>query len=90
MAASTTTVTDIADAAERQKRLELKALLEKKYKWIDRKWDIVFWVTAVFVVAVHAAAKVVCFRDFYRCGRRANTAGSIIVSPIPAMVRLCL
>jgi methane/ammonia monooxygenase subunit A len=51
MAASTTTVTDLADAAERQKRLELKALLEKKYKWIDRKWDIVFWVTAVFVVA---------------------------------------
>jgi methane/ammonia monooxygenase subunit A len=51
MAASTTTVTDIADAAERQKRLELKALLQKEYKWIDRKWDIVFWITAVFVVA---------------------------------------
>ena len=51
MAAGTTTVTDIADAAERQKRLELKALLQKQYKWIDRKWDIVFWVTAIFVVA---------------------------------------
>ena len=35
---------------ERQRRLELKALLQKKYKWIDRKWDIVFWVTAMFVV----------------------------------------
>ena len=51
MAAGTTTVTDIADAAERQKRLELKALLNKEYKWIDRSWDIVFWVTAIFVVA---------------------------------------
>ena len=51
MAAGTTTVTDIADAAERQKRLELKALLQKEYKWIDRKWDIVFWITAIFVVA---------------------------------------
>jgi methane/ammonia monooxygenase subunit A len=51
MAASTTTVTDIASAAERQKRLELKTLLQKEYKWIDRKWDIVFWITAVFVVA---------------------------------------
>ncbi|HXG19974.1 MAG TPA: methane monooxygenase/ammonia monooxygenase subunit A, partial [Methylomirabilota bacterium] len=51
MAASTTTVTDIAEAAERQRRLELRELLQKKYKWIDRKWDIVFWVTAIFVVA---------------------------------------
>ena len=35
MATETTTVTDIADAAERQRRLELKELLNKKYKWID-------------------------------------------------------
>src|SRR4051794_10763114 len=37
--------------AERQKRLELRALLNKPYKWIDRKWDLVFWITAIFVVA---------------------------------------
>ena len=47
----TTTVTDLADAAERQRRLELKELLNKKYKWVDWKWDLVFWTTAVFVVA---------------------------------------
>src|SRR5258708_12821255 len=51
MATDTTAVADIAEAAERQKRLELKALLNKQYKWIDRKWDIVFWITAIFVVA---------------------------------------
>ena len=51
MATETTTVTDIADAAERQRRLELKELLNKKYKWVDWKWDLVFWTTAVFVVA---------------------------------------
>src|SRR5262249_36779168 len=48
MAAGTTT---IAEVAERQRRLELKELLQKQYKWIDRKWDLVFWVTAIFVVA---------------------------------------
>ncbi len=48
MAAGTTT---IAEAAERQRRLELKELLQKQYKWIDWKWDLVFWVTAIFVVA---------------------------------------
>ena len=37
-------------AGERQRRLELRALLNKRYKWIDRKWDLVFWVTAIFVV----------------------------------------
>jgi methane/ammonia monooxygenase subunit A len=44
MAAGTTA------AGERQRRLELRALLNKKYKWIDRKWDLVFWITAIFVV----------------------------------------
>jgi methane/ammonia monooxygenase subunit A len=29
----------------------LRALLDKRYRFIDRKWDIVFWVTAAFVVA---------------------------------------
>ena len=43
-------VAAIADAAEIQRRLELKALLQKPYKWIDRSWDLVFWVTAIFVV----------------------------------------
>ena len=42
---------DTMSAAERQRRLELRALLNKKYKWIDRKWDLVFWITAIFVVA---------------------------------------
>ena len=51
MATETTTVTDLAEAAERQRRLELKELLNKKYKWIDWKWDLVFWTTAIFVVA---------------------------------------
>ncbi|MEV6236076.1 methane monooxygenase/ammonia monooxygenase subunit A [Lentzea sp. NPDC051838] len=32
----------------------LEPLLNRKYKYIDRKWDIVFWVTAVFVVAAAA------------------------------------
>jgi methane/ammonia monooxygenase subunit A len=32
-------------------RLRLKELLQKKYKWMDYKWDLVFWVTAIFVVA---------------------------------------
>ena len=40
-----------ATLAERQKRLELRALLQKQYKWIDRKWDLVFWITAIFIVA---------------------------------------
>ena len=50
MATEAGTVAAIADAAEIQKRLELKALLQKPYKWIDRSWDLVFWVTAIFVV----------------------------------------
>src|SRR3981189_122038 len=47
MAAATTP----AALAEAQRRLELRALLQKKYKWIDGKWDLVFWITAIFVVA---------------------------------------
>lgn len=31
-------------------REELRELLTKKYTFIDRKWDLVFWVTAAFVV----------------------------------------
>ena len=45
------TATTPAALAETQRRLELRALLQKKYKSIDGKWDLVFWVTAIFVVA---------------------------------------
>ena len=38
-------------AAERQRRLELRDLLNAKYQWIDRTWDAVFWITAIFIVA---------------------------------------
>ena len=40
-------------AAERQHRLEyvLRELLNAKYVFIDRKWDLVFWITAIFIVA---------------------------------------
>ena len=33
---------------------ELRALKDKQYRWIDRKWDLVFWVTAAFVVGAAA------------------------------------
>ncbi|BDG60505.1 methane monooxygenase/ammonia monooxygenase subunit A [Caldinitratiruptor microaerophilus] len=33
---------------------ELRQLVNKKYRFIDRKWDLVFWVTAAFVVAAAA------------------------------------
>ena len=31
-------------------RRQLRDLLNKKYVWVDRSWDIVFWVTAIFIV----------------------------------------
>jgi methane/ammonia monooxygenase subunit A len=40
-----------AAAAERQRRLALRDLLNARYQWIDRTWDAVFWITAIFVVA---------------------------------------
>jgi methane/ammonia monooxygenase subunit A len=33
---------------------ELQRLLNKKYRYIDRTWDAVFWITAIFVVAAAA------------------------------------
>jgi methane/ammonia monooxygenase subunit A len=33
---------------------ELRQLVDKEYTFIDRKWDLVFWVTAIFVVAAAA------------------------------------
>src|SRR5438477_10375441 len=41
-------------AAEKQRRLQLRELLNAKYVFIDRTWDIVFWVTAIFVVGAAA------------------------------------
>src|SRR5688572_31028330 len=44
-----------AGTVEEQRRLEgLRQLVTKKYRYIDRKWDIVFWVTAAFVVGAAA------------------------------------
>src|SRR5260370_34312584 len=37
-------------SAEGQRRLELRGLLTRPYRWIDRSWDAVFWITAIFVV----------------------------------------
>jgi methane/ammonia monooxygenase subunit A len=34
--------------------LELRNLVHRRYRWIDRKWDIMFWVTAAFVVGAAA------------------------------------
>ncbi|HZU17884.1 MAG TPA: methane monooxygenase/ammonia monooxygenase subunit A [Candidatus Dormibacteraeota bacterium] len=33
---------------------ELRRLVFKRYRWIDRKWDFMFWFTAAFVVAAAA------------------------------------
>lgn len=46
-----TTATTEAPAPDAE---TLNALLHRRYRFIDRKWDIVFWVTAVFVVAAAA------------------------------------
>ena len=32
----------------------LKALVNKEYKYIDRKWDAVFWISAAFIVGAAA------------------------------------
>jgi len=49
MAASAQAIS--AAEAERQ---ELRGLLHKQYRWLDYKFDIVFWVTAAFVVGAAA------------------------------------
>src|SRR5918912_801949 len=49
MAATATAVS--AAEAERQ---ELRGLLHKQYRWLDYKFDLVFWVTAAFVVGAAA------------------------------------
>src|SRR5579883_1515056 len=54
-------------------RLRLKELLQKKYKWIDYKWDLVFWVTAIFVVA---GAHSVCHHH-HPLGTAVDSVGSV-------------
>src|SRR6476619_65969 len=43
-----------AETAARARQLELRSLLSRKYVFLDRKWDIVFWLTAAFVVGAAA------------------------------------
>ncbi len=47
-----TSAVEVAKAEAR--REELRALLHKKYRWLDYKFDLVFWVTAAFVVGAAA------------------------------------
>src|ERR1051325_10572046 len=39
----------------------LKALVNKKYEYIDRKWDAVFWVSAAFIVGAAADITMLLF-----------------------------
>jgi methane/ammonia monooxygenase subunit A len=39
----------------------LKALVNKEYKYIDRKWDAVFWVSAAFIVGAAANITLLLF-----------------------------
>lgn len=39
----------------------LKALVNKEYKYIDRKWDAVFWVSAAFIVGAAADITMLLF-----------------------------
>src|SRR3989442_11754708 len=48
--AATATAVSAADA----ERERLRALLHKQYRWLDYKWDLVFWITAAFVVGAAA------------------------------------
>lgn len=47
---ATTTAPETAD----ERTQALRKLLNRRYTFIDRKWDIVFWITAAFVVAAAA------------------------------------
>src|ERR1700694_1755161 len=47
-----TSAVEVAKAEAR--REELRGLLHKKYRWLDYKFDLVFWVTAAFVVGAAA------------------------------------
>ena len=39
----------------------LKALVHKEYKYIDRKWDAVFWISAAFIVGAAANITLLLF-----------------------------
>src|ERR671926_1394751 len=39
----------------------LRALVNKQYKYIDRKWDAVFWVSAAFIVGAAANITLLLF-----------------------------
>src|SRR5207253_1963153 len=43
-----------AVSAAEAERQELRGLLHKNYRWLDYKFDLVFWVTAAFVVGAAA------------------------------------
>src|SRR6266498_1063412 len=43
-----------SDLKARERSAELRQLVGKKYRYIDRKWDVMFWVTAAFVVGAAA------------------------------------
>ena len=46
---------DAGHLDEEQARLtRLRALVKRRYKYIDRKWDLVFWITAAFIVGAAA------------------------------------
>ena len=51
----------MATAAIDIRAAELKALVDRPYKFIDRKWDIMFWVTAAFVVGAAANITMLLF-----------------------------
>jgi methane/ammonia monooxygenase subunit A len=46
--------TAAAVSAAEAERQELRAVLHKQYRWLDYKFDIVFWITAAFVVGAAA------------------------------------
>ena len=48
--------TAAAVSAAEAEREELRGLLHKKYRWLDYKFDLVFWITAAFVVGAGALA----------------------------------
>jgi methane/ammonia monooxygenase subunit A len=43
-----------AISAAEAERQELRGLLHKQYRWLDYKFDLVFWITAAFVVGAAA------------------------------------
>jgi methane/ammonia monooxygenase subunit A len=43
-----------AGAEEQAHLAQMRQLVNKQYKYMDRKWDLVFWITAAFIVATAA------------------------------------